>query len=150
VDEWFRDVWKSDPEIAEARAAAHDLEMSMCADELCRFIAARNANVARECPERIAQLAIERERLLSVLGTNRVAGEDTAAKIGNLQRLLAIASKADDSLGEDAELREQAERAVAWARAERTKLGVGADEPVTESSSSASAAVVTAEGPRHP
>jgi hypothetical protein len=148
VDEWFHDVWRDDPEIAEARAAAHDLEVSMCADELCRFMAAQHANAARSCPERSAHLTIERERLLNVLGTNRVAGDDTPSKISSLQRLLAMASKADELLGDDAEFREQAKRAVTWASAERAKLGTGPRDPVTEKSGSS--AVVTAEGARHP
>jgi hypothetical protein len=149
VDEWFHDVWRNDPEIAEARAAAHDLETSMCADELCRFLAARNAQRARACPERVELLKTAREQLIDALSNSHVGAEDPAEKLARVQRLLALASRSEVQLGDDDELRDQAKHALVSGYAERAKLGVAPDEPVRVELSAAPT-IVRAEGPRHP
>ena len=149
IDEWFPVVWKDDPGIAEARAAAHDLELSMCADELCRFRAARNANLARACPDRSQTLALEREHLISALATNHSGAENPSDKLERLQRLLSLAADTEAQLGDDSELCELAKRALAYAYAERAKLGVAPDEPIRQALSVAPR-MITAEGARHP
>lgn len=133
IDRWFRDAWKTDPELAEDRAQAHDLAGTLCSEDPCRLVAANLAKAAAVTPERAQRSTDVRTHLLDGLATTDSTGEGTLDRLKRLRALTETATKSLEAASDDSEIIEKAKKAASWAQDERAKVAmVGADIGVVE------------------
>jgi hypothetical protein len=133
LDAWFAGSWKGDSELAEQRARAYDLTNLLCADELCRFIAAADADAAADSQVRRQELVTRKQRLVEDLTVANVPGETNLARIKRLNLQLTFAGKVAARTLNDSELVRAAARAQAEIAARLAKVPlIGAEVSVVE------------------
>jgi len=128
IDQWFRESWKADPELAEERARAHDARGETCANEPCRLATARSAQAARSTPARQAAVDALHAQIVAALANREVSGTSTLERARNLGQIAKLAAETLQLVPDDEPLRVAATNAKTWAEAERGGMAVlGAD-----------------------
>ncbi|MBX3220108.1 MAG: hypothetical protein KF795_06275 [Labilithrix sp.] len=133
IERWFSDSWKSDQEIAEARARAHDLAGTGCADSPCRLLAANSAVTAVSTPGRMQRASEVRTQLLTELSAREITAEPQLTRLQRMRSLSVMAKKSIAAASADAELATAAKSTADWAAAERARVPLlGASQAVVE------------------
>lgn len=110
-------------DIAEERARAHEVTLSQCELDACRFAAAARANGARTSPERTAQADALRTRALEALAPEKIdAKAPTLARLQQLRKLSEVGAQTLELAPSDAAVVAKANAAIAFAAVERAKV----------------------------
>ncbi|MGN6108235.1 MAG: hypothetical protein ACTHU0_24220 [Kofleriaceae bacterium] len=122
IDEWFpRD---NSVEVIEERARAHELRVAACGGDPCRLAASMEANSARTTPERQAQVAAMRAKVLDAISVERVTETNVGPRLQQARRLHAAATETLGVVKSDADVRTRAGAAIAFVEEERAKVPV--------------------------
>ncbi|WP_394826107.1 hypothetical protein [Pendulispora albinea] len=133
MERWFPSLEKTDPEIAEALAAAHDHLGELCKDDVCRLQATRRANEVAATPARAERARAARDALFASFAPSEIAGESKLARLQRLREIAAGAARTPALAPGDEALVRRAKEAETWALSERAKVPVlGADRAIAE------------------
>lgn len=108
--------------VDELRARALDGKVPSCADDACRYVAARAAHEAHATPEREAAVQSTRSKLVAALAVDRLPAGELLARTRALRELSQVAAAARTAAGGDLDLAEKARATASWVAAERAKV----------------------------
>jgi hypothetical protein len=129
IEQWFGDLRTADPEVAEARARAHDAAWALCADLACRYAEGSKADASARTSERASRVTDARTALTAALSFQEIPGEALPSRLSRLRNFIETASTMSRGLVGDPELQAKAGGAKDWAQAERAKVALlGSDE----------------------
>ena len=89
IDRWFGDPSKSDAQVAEARARAHDVASALCGDVTCRYLEAYRASAWASTPDRTAKIGEARTAVVAALTFQEVPAEtalDSTSTTASIRR----------------------------------------------------------------
>jgi hypothetical protein len=133
LDRWFGDRSKSDAQVAEARARAHDVASVLCGDAACRYLEAYRASAWANTPDRTDRIAEARTAVIAALTFQEVPAEPALDRLRRLRAVVEMTTRMSKELAGDSELQGKATALKTWAEAERAKVAVlGSDGATAE------------------
>jgi hypothetical protein len=121
INVWFAE--DTSPEVLEEKARAYELDFAACDSNPCRLAAITNAKTARATPERDAQAAAVRARLLESIATERVTEKAVLPRLQQLRESeLVVAETLTRGESLDGEVQLQAKTTASFIEQERAKV----------------------------
>lgn len=122
IDQDFADTWRVDPEVAEMRAQALEIQMDECGDDVCRLAAAKQVNEAHATPDRGARLDQVRGRVIAAFNARPTADANIATYVRALADVSKTATQTLQQVSGEPELSALATSTRSWADQEREKI----------------------------